>query len=289
MVNFNLLCDILSNMLKTLFLTLILSLSSSTETGINQLYFEMFDPDPATEIAGWNNSFDEDCALYGITIGEDWSLYGCPTNWTTFCKYYDKHYEDDNTDLQYETDIQHCVLRYKDTSTYAYICRMVLSPVCKERSNKKGDNWYFYTAKASMTLDSSFTIGDWSPKTDAPTSTTSYGIALNISSDPGIEISASFDVVKGLEIVSETNVASHYFSSTFDISGKKIDYNHNSGVFMTFLKFSTNGAELTWQNFPHVQFEFTYYGRSKYVKQTTGFVSNPFLSGITYTETPKKV
>ncbi|MCD8203951.1 MAG: hypothetical protein LUB56_02375 [Coprobacillus sp.] len=268
-------------MFKTIFITILLTLANIGGQGeIDPYYIVEMDPNPSGGVTeGSQNSFYEDCALYGITIGDGWSLYGKPTSWTTFCKI-SATYKDEG-ELQFQTDIQQAVIRYKETSTYCYLCRMVLSPVCKERKNKVGDNWYFKTAQLSTTFDGSFTLGDWSPKTETPTTTTSYTIGFDISMDPSLEVSASFEVTKGLKIVSETNVATNYFSTLFDFSsGGNVDYNHNSAVFMSFAKFSTNGGTLSQSNFPYINFEFTYYGKKQKQYVTTSFQSTPYYDGF---------
>lgn len=221
-------------------------------------------------------TFEEDCQLYGITVGEDWKLHYMNNNPRTFQKLTYKEY--DKNELQYQTDIQHVLLRYKTSNTYFYLCRAVLSPVCKKRDSgfmgigSKCDNWFFKGISISLDFANSnynfISIGDWYPKTQAPQETTNINIGANVS-DGSLtgSINFGFSVNKGLEITSLTNVATKHFETKYYFTGKDCDYNHNSAVFETGLKFSSNRKLIAASSFPEVKFETFYYGK-EYFKLT---------------------
>lgn len=221
-------------------------------------------------------TFEEDCQLYGITVGGDWKLHYMNNNPRTFQKLTYKEY--DKKELQYQTDIQHVLLRYKTTNTYFYLCRAVLSPVCKKRDTgfmgigSKCDNWYFKGISISLDFSKSnynfVSFGDWYPKTQAPQETTNINIGVNASNDSlAGSINFGFSVNRGLEITSLTNVATKHFETKFYYTGTNSDYNHNSAVFETGFKFSSNGKVIAVSSFPEVKFETYYYGK-EYFKLT---------------------
>lgn len=224
-------------------------------------------------------TFEEDCLLYGIVVDEGFDLY-CPnTDPLTFVKYSDFRYDQER--LQYQTDIQHVLLRYEETNIYCYLCRIVVNPVCKERDfgflgiGSKWDNWYFNSVNVSFDLPREWSIGNWTPQNDPNVYETSVGISL---SNEGVGISATVSYAVTLDTISRTNVANNHFEVEYTYNPLD-EYSHNTIIFTTMLLFQTPEL-LNINNFPLVNFKTIYDGKYYFHKEERNFSIHPYLTDL---------
>lgn len=224
------------------------------------------------------NTFSEDCLLYGIDIDEGWELLNNGTDPLTFK--HDIYTRTDNDYLQYQTDIYHAILKYSDTNVYAYLSRMVVNPICKERNfgffgiNSHSDDWYFRSINISLDLpqdNPEYTIGQWSPMNEP--NVYDSGLAITIGYN-AFEISVSFTIEETLNIISRTNPATNHFETEYSYNPLD-EYSHNSIVFYTAFRFGLP-VELDIEDFPMINITTTYYGRYYFGNETRTFSVCPY-------------
>ena len=224
------------------------------------------------------NTFEEDCVNFGISIDEGWSLVDNHTNPRTF-KSFTKVRTDVNR-LQYQTDVHHAILRYEDTNTYSYICRIAINPVSKSRYwgvlgiGSHSDNWYFRKLNVSFDLPTDCYIGQWAPMNQPNIYENELSLSVGIND---VSIGTTISVTESLEIISRTNPVTNHFETEY--SYLPLDnYSNNSIIFFT--SFTFNCSNFSIDSLPPFQFTTVYYG-SFFNEETHEFDVYPYYLNVT--------